>query len=104
MTKSVLQEFIEEHKMNRRVLGAMAGGAIFIAAGVAAAGGSMSSAQNDYYSSGEHEFYVWCPGATDYMATESGRNAEDAQLRLYDASKAAGHASCWPVWQGRVHT
>ncbi|HEY6578131.1 MAG TPA: hypothetical protein VIY09_02305, partial [Rhizomicrobium sp.] len=87
--------------MKRRILAAMAGSAIFIAAGVAAAGSFASSAQTDFYSSGEHEFYVWCPGSANYMATESGRNAEDAQLRLYDASKAAGRSDCWPIWQGR---
>jgi hypothetical protein len=36
------------------------------------------------------------------MAIEAGRDAEDAQLRLYQEAKAAGQTACWPVWQGRV--
>jgi hypothetical protein len=36
------------------------------------------------------------------MATSSGRNAEDAQLKLYQSLKASGRSTCWPVWQGRV--
>ena len=31
-----------------------------------------------------------------------GKNAEDAQMKLYDSVKAKGKNSCWPVWQGRV--
>ena len=88
----------------RRMLTAIAGAIIFTGAGVAAAGNFTSSAHNDFFSSGQHQFYVWCAGSSDYMATESGQNAEDAQLRLYDAVKATGHTSCWPVWQGRVRT
>ena len=86
----------------RRVLGAMAGGVIFAAAGVAAAGNFASSGHADFFSPGKHEFYVWCAGSADFLTTGSGRNAEDAQLRLYDAFKAAGRSTCWPVWQGRV--
>jgi hypothetical protein len=86
----------------KRILGALAAAAIFTGAGVAAAGNFTSSAQTDFYAPGEHQFYVWCPASGNYMATETGRNAEDAQLRLYDVSKAAGHAACWPLWQGRV--
>jgi hypothetical protein len=86
----------------RRVLGAAIGGVIFAAAGVAAADNFASSGETDYFAGGKHQFYVWCAGSQDYMATATGRNAEDAQLRLYDAVKAAGHSTCWPVWQGRV--
>jgi len=86
------------------MLAAAAGGMIFVAAGVAAAGNFTSSAHADFFSAGTHQFYVWCPGSTDYMATQSGKDAEDAQLRLYDASKADGRPACWPVWQGRVRT
>ncbi|HTT83197.1 MAG TPA: hypothetical protein VMF67_06935 [Rhizomicrobium sp.] len=90
--------------MTKRFLVILAAGAIFTGAGVAAAGNFTSSAQSDFYAPGEHQFYMWCPASEDYMATETGRNAEDAQLRLYDASKAAGRAGCWPVWQGRLRT
>lgn len=88
----------------RRVL-AMAGGAlIFAGAGLAVAGSFTSSAHSDYFSAGQHQFYVWCAGSGDFMATESGTNAEDAQLRLYDAFKAKGRTTCWPLWQGRLKT
>lgn len=86
----------------RRILGAVAGGVIFAAAGVAVASNFLSSAQTDFYAPGRHQFYVWCAGASDYTATEVGRDAEDAQMKLYDATKAVGRSSCWPVWQGRV--
>jgi len=86
----------------RRILGAIVGGVIFAAAGVAVAANLMSSAQTDFYAPGKHQFYVWCAGSSDYMATASGSNAEDAQMKLYDAAKAVGHSTCWPVWQGRV--
>jgi hypothetical protein len=88
--------------MKRRILAAMAGGAIFAAAGVAAAGSFISSADTDFFAGGKHQFYVWCAGSSDAMATASGRNAEDAQLKLYDSLKASGRSTCWPVWQGRV--
>jgi hypothetical protein len=86
------------------VLGILAAGVIFTGAGVAAAGNFTSSAQTDFYASGEHQFYMWCPTSRSYLTTEAGSNAEDAQLRLYDASRTAGHNACWPVWQGRVRT
>jgi len=88
--------------MKRRILAAMAGGLIFAAAGVAAAGNFVSSADTDFFSGGKHQFYVWCTGSSDSMATSSGRNAEDAQLKLYQSLKASGRSTCWPVWQGRV--
>lgn len=87
-----------------RVLGALAGGLLFAAAGVAAAGSFSSSAHSDFFSPGTHQFYVWCAGSSYFSTTASGRNAEDAQLRLYDSFKAAGRSSCWPLWQGRIHT
>jgi hypothetical protein len=86
-----------------RVLGILAAAAIFTGAGVAAAGSFTSSAQADFYASGEHQFYMWCPASANFTATETGKNAEDAQLRLYNASIAAGRSGCWPVWQGRAH-
>jgi hypothetical protein len=86
----------------RRILGAVVGGVIFAAAGVAVAANFTSSAQTDFFSPGKHQFYVWCTGSSDYMATESGANAEDAQMKLYNSVKAVGHSTCWPVWQGRV--
>ena len=88
--------------MKRRILAAMAGGAIFAAAGVAAAGSFVSSADTDFFSGGKHQFYVWCMGSPDSMATSTGVNAEDAQLKLYQSLKAEGRSTCWPVWQGRV--
>ncbi len=88
----------------RRILGVAAGAMIFAAAGVAAAGNFSSSAHTDYFAGGRHQFYVWCAGSGDHMATATGRDAEDAQLRLYVALKAAGRSTCWPVWQGRVQT
>jgi hypothetical protein len=88
--------------MTKRVLVILAAAAILTGAGVAAAGSFASSAQTDYYAGGEHQFVMWCPASGNYMATETGKDAEDAQLRLYDAAKATGHSACWPVWQGRV--
>lgn len=85
-----------------RVLGAMAGGILVAVAGVAMAANFQHSARADFYSPGKHRFYVWCAGGTDYTATTAGSNAEDAQMRLYSATKAHGHSACWPVWQGRV--
>lgn len=86
----------------RRVLAAAAGGVIVAVAGVAVAANFTSSGRNDFFSPGKHQFYVWCAGSSDYMATEKGSNAEDAQMRLYNFTKAHGKSTCWPVWQGRV--
>jgi hypothetical protein len=86
----------------RRILAAAIGGVIFAAAGVAVAANFLSSAQTDFYAPGKHQFYVWCSGSPDYMATATGADAEDAQMKLYDSTKASGHSTCWPVWQGRV--
>jgi hypothetical protein len=88
---------------NRRIWAAVLAAAAIAGTSMAAAGNFSSSAHSDFFSPGRHQFYVWCGGAGDHNAVESGRDAEDAQLRLYQASKAAGHASCWPVWQGRVN-
>ncbi|MGH6890325.1 MAG: hypothetical protein ACREHF_14210 [Rhizomicrobium sp.] len=86
----------------RRVLGLVAVCALIAGAGVATAGSFASNKEADYYAPGQHQFYVWCPNSSNYLTTEAGRNAEDAQLRLYQASKMAGHSECWPLWQGRV--
>lgn len=86
----------------RRVLAAAIGGVIVAVAGVAVAANFTSSGQSDFFSPGKHQFYVWCAGSSDYMATEAGSNAEDAQIKLYNATKAHGKSTCWPVWQGRV--
>lgn len=86
----------------RRVLAAAAGGVIVAVAGVAVAANFTSSGRNDFFSPGKHQFYVWCAGASDYVATENGNNAEDAQMKLYNLTKAHGKSTCWPVWQGRV--
>ncbi|HVZ68272.1 MAG TPA: hypothetical protein VG891_02335 [Rhizomicrobium sp.] len=88
--------------MKRRILGAIVGGVIVAAAGVATATSLTYSRQSDFVSPGNHEFYVWCAGGSDYMAEQAGANAEDAQLKLYNAVKAGGKTNCWPVWQGRV--
>jgi hypothetical protein len=85
-----------------RVLVAAVGGILFAAAGVAAAGNFSSDRQVDFFAQGTHQFYVWCSGANDFIAIEKGANAEDAQMTLYRATKAAGKTACWPVWQGRV--
>ena len=71
-------------------------------AGVAVADSLTSSKQSDFFAPGKHRFYVWCASGSDYMAVQRGRNAEDAQLKLYDGVKAKGSPACWPVWQGRV--
>jgi hypothetical protein len=86
----------------KRILAAAAGGVLVAIAGVAMAATFSSSARTAFYSPGKHQFYVWCAGGSDYMATAGGANAEDAQMKLYDASKAHGRSACWPVWQGRV--
>lgn len=83
------------------IVGAAVAGLI-VAAGVALAGNFASNHNGDYFAPGTHQFYVWCAGAQDYVATESGNSATDAQTRLYEKNKRAGKASCWPVWQGRV--
>ncbi len=86
----------------RRILAAAVGGVIVAVAGVAVAANFTSSAQSDFYAPGKHQFYVWCAGGSDYMATSGGKNAEDAQMRLYGLNKTRGKSTCWPVWQGRV--
>jgi hypothetical protein len=86
----------------KRILGAAVAGVIFAVAGVAVAANLSSSARTDFYSPGKHQFYVWCAGGQDYMASVNAQNAEQAQMKLYDSNKAHGHSSCWPVWQGKV--
>jgi hypothetical protein len=85
-----------------RILVIAVAGVVFAAAGVAAAGSLSSDRQVDFFASGTHQFYVWCSGTDDYVATAKGSNAEDAQMTLYNAAKASGKSACWPVWQGRV--
>src|SRR5215470_3798350 len=82
-----------------RVLVAAVGGILFAAAGVAVAGNFSSDRQVDYFAAGTHQFYVWCSGSGDYIATAKGANAEEAQMALYHQAKAAGKRACWPVWQ-----
>jgi hypothetical protein len=86
----------------KRAMAAAVGGVLFAAAGVAAAGNFSSDRQVDFFAPGTHQFYVWCSSAQDYVASAEGANAEEAQMKLYDAAKASGNAACWPVWQGRV--
>jgi hypothetical protein len=85
-----------------RIVAAVVGGAMVVAAGMAVAANFSSSRQTDFFAPGKHQFYVWCAGGTDYMVLQSGSSAQDAQMRLYNAEKAAGKSTCWPVWQGRV--
>ena len=85
-----------------RVIVAVVGGIIFAVAGVAVASNIISNRQVDFFASGTHQFYVWCAGGRDYIATEPGANAEEAQIALYNKNKANGHPRCWPVWQARI--
>jgi hypothetical protein len=84
------------------VVGAAVAGLIIAAASIAMAGNSTSTKHEDFAAAGTHQFYVWCSGAPDFMATEYGSSAADAQMRLYEESKKAGMTTCWPVWQGRL--
>ena len=86
----------------RRALAAALCGVLFAAAGVAVAGNFSSDRQVDFFAKGTHQFYVWCSGTNDYVATAEGNDAEEAQMKLYNAAKEAGKPTCWPVWQGRV--
>ena len=85
-----------------RLFGAIFGGLLVVAAGVAVADNLASAKPTDFFAPGKHQFYVWCAKGSDYTAVESGASAEDAQMKLYDAIKAAGHSACWPVWQGKI--
>jgi hypothetical protein len=86
----------------KKILAAAAGGVMLAAASVAVADSLASNKQADFFAPGRHQFYVWCAGHADYTAVERGFSAEDAQMKLYNAVKAAGHSACWPVWQGRL--
>ena len=86
----------------KRVLAAALGGVLFAAAGVAAAGNFSSDRQVDFFAKGTHQFYVWCSGTGDYIATAEGANAEEAQMKLYPRRKPRERPPAWPVWQGRV--
>jgi len=72
------------------------------AAGVAVAANLTSSRHSDFYSPGKHQFYVWCAGGSASTIYQNGLSADDAQDKLYAAEKAAGHPTCWPMWQGRI--
>jgi hypothetical protein len=86
----------------KRTLAAAVGGVLLAAGSVALGANFNSSKQVDFFASGQHQFYVWCAGGRDYTALSKGKNAEDAQMKLYDSAKAKGNSTCWPVWQGRV--
>lgn len=88
--------------MPKRILVPVIGGLLFIAAGVALAANFASNKQVDFFAPGTHQFYVWCVGKGDHVATAEGANAEQAQMKLYNAGKAKGQATCWPVWQARI--
>ena len=49
-------------------------------AGVAVASNLTSSRHSDFFSPGKHQFYVWCSGQSDYVATAKGNNAEEARV------------------------
>ena len=85
-----------------RLFGVAVVGVLATAAGIAAAGSLSSDREIDYYAAGKHQFFMWCPGATDYLATQTGASAEEAQMTLYAATKGIGKTQCWPVWQGRA--
>jgi hypothetical protein len=85
-----------------RVVAIIIGVILLVATGVAVAANFASNREVDFFAPGAHRFYVWCAGAHDYIATEKGANAEDAQMKLYGAVKAKGHSTCWPVWQGKI--
>jgi len=85
-----------------RLFGAIFAGLLVVAAGVAVADNLVAAKPTDFFAPGKHQFYVWCAKGGDYTAIESGASAEDAQMKLYNAAKAAGRATCWPVWQGKV--
>jgi hypothetical protein len=86
----------------KRVVAAAVGGVMVAVAGVALAANFTSSKQTDFFAAGQHQFYVWCAGGTDFTAIEAGSSAADAQIKLYNQEKRAGKTNCWPVWQGRV--
>lgn len=94
------------HKENgmqiRRIWPAVLACTALVGASIAGASNFTTAAHSDFYSAGQHQFYVWCGGAGDRTAIEAGKDAEDAQMRLYEQVKATGHTGCWPVWQGRV--
>jgi hypothetical protein len=85
-----------------RIFGGVFAGLLIIAAGVAVADSLASAKPTDFFAPGKHQFYVWCARGGDYVTVQTGTSAEDAQMKLYDATKAKGHSTCWPVWQGRV--
>lgn len=85
----------------RSILAGIAGFVVIAAAGVAVAENLVSTRTSAYFAPGKHQFYVWCSSGKDHVAYQTGKSAEDAQNKLYEAEKASG-AACWPVWQGRI--
>jgi hypothetical protein len=96
-------DILAEIMMPKRTLVVVIGASLCAAAGMATASGFYLDQQMDYFASGKHLFYVWCPGADNYRATADGANGQDAQMRLYAETKAIGR-KCWPVWQGHVRS
>ena len=86
----------------RRVMAATVAVVLAAIAGIAVAETMSASDRSDYDASGRHQFYVWCADGRNYPVAERGADAAAAQIELYDALKASGRFSCWPVWQGRL--
>ena len=84
-----------------RILVVAVAGVLCAPAGVAAAGNLSSDRQVDFFASGTHQFYVWCPGTHDYMATARGTDAEDAQMKLYNTTKVSGRLAGMARSRGR---
>ncbi len=86
----------------RRVMAATVAVVLAAIAGIAVAETMSGTNRSDYDAPGRHQFYVWCADGKNYTTTEQGADAAAAQIKLYDALKASGHLSCWPIWQGRL--
>ncbi|MGF1456424.1 MAG: hypothetical protein ACFB6R_13745 [Alphaproteobacteria bacterium] len=63
---------------------------------------ALDSSQEARALNGSHQFYVWCTGADDFTMTQAGATAQAAQTTAFEALKAEGKATCWPIWQGLV--
>lgn len=82
--------------MKRFAIGAAAA-ALLASAGVAVA---LDSSMEAKAQSGTHQFYLWCTGGAEGKSvTADGANAEEAQLKAWEASDKS---KCWPIWQGKV--
>ncbi|MGC8534715.1 MAG: hypothetical protein ACP5QR_04180 [Rhizomicrobium sp.] len=86
----------------RRVMAATVAVVLAAIAGIAVAETMSASDRSDYDAPGRHQFYVWCADGKNYTTSEQGADAAAAQIKLYDALKASGRLSCWPIWQGRM--